>query len=309
MEIILFFLLGIIAALFKSDLEIPESISKFFSIFLLLSIGLKGGHELANAENLNGFLPVLITGLVSCVLLPLIMFSTFKKRLGIENAAALSACYGSVSAITFITAQTVLQKQNIISSGYMVAVMALMEIPAILGGVYFYKKSLGEYQIQKISDLFKSILSSKSIVLLIGGFVIGIVMDSASWLGISPLIQGCFKGILAFFLIDLGLVAQRQIKEAFKHKCSVFLIAVLLPLMAGTVALVVSSYFNVSIGDRVLISVLVGSASYIAAPAAIRASMPQANPSLYLGLPLAITFPLNLALGIPYYVFLSQTLN
>ena len=309
MEIILFFLLGITAALFKSDLEIPESVSKFFSIFLLLSIGLKGGHELTTAENFSGFLPVLITGIASCILIPIIIFRAFKMRLGIDNAAALSACYGSVSAITFITAQTVLQKQNIVSSGYMVAVMALMEIPAILGGVYFYKKSLGKYQIQKNSGSFKSILSSKSIILLIGGFLIGLVMDSTSWAGISPLIQGCFKGILAFFLIDLGLAAQRQLKEAFMHKSSVFLIAVLLPLMVGTVASMVSCYFNVALGDRVLISVLVGSASYIAAPAAIRASMPQANPSLYLGLPLAITFPLNLAFGIPYYIFLSQALN
>ena len=166
MEIILFFALGILAALIKSDLEIPEQLSKSLSIFLLLSIGLKGGHELSSADNLSGFLPVVLIGLAFCVVIPIVFFFLFKNKLGDNNAGALSACYGSVSAVTFITAQSVLDSRNIPHSGFMVATMALMEIPAILIGIYFYQKFSQTKKIVSRIQLFRSVITSdrKSVV-------------------------------------------------------------------------------------------------------------------------------------------------
>ena len=307
MEIILFFALGIFAALIRSDLEIPDQLSKSLSIFLLLSIGLKGGHELISAESLAGFVPVVILGLCSCLLIPILYFFFFKNHIGKNNAGALAACYGSVSAVTFITAQSVLESQNINFSGFMVATMALMEIPAIIIGIFLYQKYSNSKK--NISLLFKSVVTSKSVILLVGGFIIGLTMDSASWAGISTLVQGCFKGVLCLFLIDLGILAQRQLKDTLNYKKSILVIAVVLPIIFGTIAFFLGHILNFSTGNKILLSVLVGSASYIAAPAAVKSSIPTANPSLFLGLPLALTFPMNLLIGIPYYIYLSQLLS
>ncbi len=305
--IILFFILGAISSWIRSDLEIPDSISKFLSIFLLLSLGLKGGHEVRNAENLLGFLPTLSFGLASCLALPIFLFFILKKRLGIANAAALAASYGSVSAVTFITAQSILENEGIAFSGYMVAIMALMEIPAILVGVFFYQKYSNDTK-AKSRSILKSIFAMKSVVLLIGGFVIGILMNEGSWGSISPVIQGCFKGVLAFFLLDLGIVAQKQLRQAWKFKLVAIPIAIFFPIAFGCITSFAGHFFGLTQGDQILLAVLVGSASYIAAPAAIRSSVQGANPSLYLALPLALTFPMNLLFGIPIYIEISNWL-
>lgn len=304
--IILFFILGALASWFRSDLEIPEQISKFLSIFLLLSLGLKGGHEVRIAENLFGFIPSLSIGLASCLALPVVLFFALKNRLGIANAAALAASYGSVSAVTFITAQSILENEGIASSGYMVAIMALMEVPAILIGIYFYQRASKNKSHER--SLFLSIFSTKSVVLLMGGFVIGLLMNDTSWKGISPVVQGSFKGVLAFFLLDLGVVAQKQLREAWKFKSFAALVAFGAPLLFGTLALLAAHLVGLSRGDQILTAVLAGSASYIAAPATVRTTMPEANPSLYLAMPLALTFPMNLLFGIPMYIELSLML-
>lgn len=304
--IILFFILGVFASWIKSDLQIPDSVSKFLSIFLLLSLGLKGGHEVRFAENLTGFFPSLTLGLISCLAVPVALFLAIKNRLGVANASALSASYGSVSAVTFITAQGILENDGLIFSGYMVAVMALMEIPAILIGVYLYQKFAKNADTTR--SIFSTIFSAKSVVLLLGGFIIGLSMNDKSWVGISPVVQGAFKGVLAFFLLDLGIVAQKQLREAWKFKFLSFPIAVMFPLACGTLALLAGHWLGIMRGDLVLLATLVGSASYIAAPAAMRSSIPSANPSLYLALPLALTFPMNLIFGIPFYIELSDYL-
>lgn len=303
--IILFFILGAFASWIKSDLEVPEAVSKFLSIFLLLSLGLKGGHEVRVAENLAGFFPSLSIGLASCLLLPMILFWVLRSKLGAANAAALSASYGSVSAVTFVTAQGLLENEGIAFIGYMVAVMALMEIPAILIGIYYYQEFSNKASSSSRSIL-KSILSTKSVVLLLGGFIIGLAMNQSSWGSISPVVQGSFKGVLAFFLLDLGFIAQKQLKEAWTFKSIAIPIAILSPLLFGAITLLLASWVGISQGDQILIAVLVGSASYIAAPAAVRSSIPEANPSLYLALPLALTFPMNLIFGIPFYTDLSN---
>lgn len=305
--IILFFVLGVVASWIKSDLQMPDSVSKFLSIFLLLSLGLKGGHEVRFAESFVGFLPTLSLGLASCVVIPIILFFLVKGRLGAADAAAMAASYGSVSAVTFITAQGILENESISSSGYMVAIMALMEIPAILISVYLYQRMMGTSSSRR--SVFVSIFSAKSVVLLLGGFIIGILMNERSWSGISPVIQGSFKGVLAFFLLDLGYVAQKQIRQAWNQKSLVLPLAIMFPLFWGTLSLLVGHFCGLSQGDLVLLASLVGSASYIAAPAAVRSSIPSANPSLYLALPLALTFPMNILFGIPFYIQMTRLIS
>lgn len=306
-SIILFFVLGILASWAKSDLHLPDAISKFLSIFLLLSLGLKGGHEVRIAESLSGFVPTLILCLTSCLAIPLFLFFLIKRQIGIHNAAALSASYGSISAITFIAAQGVLENESISYNGYLVAIMAIMELPAILIALglhhYFLKSShMG-------ASNLSSLLASKSVVLLFGGFLIGLTMNEKSWMGISPIIQDAFKGVLLFFLLDLGVVAQKQLDEAWKFKWTAVVISMVFPLLFGTLTLIAGHALNIERGDLVLMSTLVGSASYIAAPAAMKSSIPSANPGLYLALPLALTFPMNLLFGIPYYLLLSDWLQ
>jgi hypothetical protein len=302
--IALFFFLGAFASWIKSDLEIPDAISKFLSIFLLLSLGLKGGHEVRTADALQGLGLTLSIGLASCFLIPAYFIFGLKRLFGSANAAALGACYGSVSAITFITAQGFLETMSIKYDGYMVAIMALMEIPAIIFAIdqYRKRKHMGE------SNLL-ALFSAKSVILLLGGFLIGFLMNDFSWKGIGPVIQSSFRGVLAFFLLDLGILAQRKLADAWRYKTQAIIVACLLPLIHGSVALLIAAWVGVSYGNSILLAVLVGSASYIAAPAAIRASVPDANPSLYVALPLALTFPLNVIVGIPFYIFLRSSLG
>lgn len=306
--IVLFFLLGILASWLKSDLEIPEPVSKFLSIFLLLSLGLKGGHEVQIAENLAGFIPSLSIGLVSCFVIPVVLFFSLKRRLGVTNSAALASAYGSVSAVTFITAQTILENKGISFSGYMIAIMAIMEIPAIVMGLFFYQR-YSKTNSTNSAGVFRSIFSTKSVVLLIGGFVIGLILNEISWKGISPVVQNCFKGFLAFFLLDLGLLAQKQLREAWKYNVFAAGVAFIVPLFFGSLALIAGHFVNLSSGNQILTAVLVGSASYIAAPAMVRTAMPEANASLYLAMPLALTFPMNVLFGIPFYIAFAQFLN
>jgi len=301
----LFFFLGIIASWLKSDLEIPDSISKFLSIFLLLSLGLKGGHEVAIATDLSGFFLVSLLGLSSCVLIPYFLFPLLRRWLEVADAAALAACYGSVSAVTLIAAQEFLRSRGIEFSGYMVALMALMEIPAILIALSFYRRAASKVEQQRNAP---SMFAAKSVVLLLGGFLIGFAMNESSWAGIAPLVQGNFKGILAFFLLDLGLSAQKQLREAWNFKVMSLITACALPLVHGLTLLVLAHWVGVPQGDQILLAVLAGSASYIAAPAAIRASIPSANPSLFVALPLAMTFPMNVLVGIPIYHVMSSYL-
>jgi len=301
--VILFFFLGALASWAKSDLEIPEQVSKFLSIFLLLSLGLKGGHEVRVAESLEGFGVLLGLGMLSCLLIPLYLFHAQKGRLGLANAAALAACYGSVSAVTFIAGQGYLQNEGIAFSGFMVAIMALMEIPAIIVALALYRSANPEAPGHGRPAW--AILSSKSVVLLAGGFIIGLLMNEPTWDSVKPVVQGSFKGFLAFFLLDLGVAAQRKLRDAWRFRKSAILIGCLLPVLHGLITLGLCAAFGVARGDSILLAALVGSASYIAAPAAIRASIPEANPSLYVALPLALTFPMNVLIGIPLYIYLS----
>lgn len=305
---LLFFILGLAAGFIKSDLKVPEQISQIISIYLLLAIGLKGGHEIRSAEHLNGLGAILIIGLISCLFIPYYLFRRLKNMIGSANAAALAACYGSVSAITFIAAQNYLDHQNLPTSGFMVAVMALMETPAIIFSLWLLrvKENQGHNSNQSV-DLF-AILKTKSVVLLIGGFIIGLCLNASTWISIKPIVQDSFRGILIFFLLDLGLVAYNQLKYLKENKKIYVIVGSVLPLLHGSLALSAAYIFGAQQGDSILLAILVGSASYIAVPAVLRTAVPEANAGLYTALPLAVTFPINVILGLPYYLYLSKLL-
>lgn len=301
--ILAFFFLGVFASWVRSDLEIPEAIAKFLSIYLLLSIGMKGGHEVQIADDLSQFWPVFVIGLGSCVLIPRLIVFLFRHQLNLEDRIALAGCFASVSAITFVTAQSMLDRQLITSSGFMVAVMALMEIPGIIVAMSLYRRNQAKSAFEGSGI---RVFSAKSVILLLGGFLIGLIMNQESWTAMKPMTQDLFKGFLGLFLLDLGIVAQKRMKEIGKRPVLVLCAAILVPLCLGTISLWIAAAWGVRQGDQILIATLIGSASYIAAPAAFRLAIPRADPALYVALPMAVTFPFNVILGIPYYIAMSK---
>jgi uncharacterized protein len=299
----LFFLLGIIAGVARSDLKFSEGVSGFLSIFLLLSLGLKGGYEVQNSADVQSLIAALGLGFISCLFIPKVIFVLFRKKMSIANAAALAAGYGSVSAVTFVTAQSYLSAQGVSFSGHMVAVMAFMEIPAIVVALFLVMSQQSEVTSR---GALRRAVTGKSVFLLLGGFALGMVLNESTWISLKPIFSDSFKGILALFLIDLGMAAQKQFREVYQSFTRALCVGLLLPLTFGTLGLLFAHQMHLSQGDSVLMAVLIGSASYIAAPAAIRASLPHANPALYIALPLGLTFPFNIFLGIPYYFTLAQ---
>jgi hypothetical protein len=297
---LLFFLLGIIAVQLKSDLEIPSNSSKFISLYLLFSIGFKGGQELSHSHlNLSVIWSILF-GIALSIAIPLYTFFILKKKLGIENAGAIAAAYGSVSAVTFVTAVSFLEFQKVTFNGHMVAIMALMEAPAIIVGVMlisWFKKDSS----LKISNIIKHSLTNGSVLLILGSLVIGFLANQDQAQGIKPFTTDLFKGFLVLFLLDMGITSGRKLNEFIKNGWFTTLFAVAVPLINGCLVAYFSSYITPEIGDRFIFSVLAASASYIAVPAAMKIAVPNANPGLYLPMALAVTFPFNITFGLPLY--------
>jgi uncharacterized protein len=308
--VILFFILGLGAAFARSDLTIPEAIAKGLSIYLMIAIGLKGGIEVAK----TGFTPDLIVaalaGIALSFLLPFVAFfllTTF-ARLNRVNAAAVSAHYGSVSVVTFVTAAEILGRQGLGPAGYMVAVLALMETPAIISGLLLARKSGGQ-QDPGTSGLWHEVLLNASVVLLIGSFLIGLAAGPEGFLPIAPLFDGLFRGLLCLFLLDMGLIAGRRLIETRALTLRAAGMAVLLPLMNGVLGTVIGTLIGLDVGSAAALGILAASASYIAVPAAMRLALPQADPGLYLSMSLGVTFPFNIILGIPLYAMLAQAIG
>lgn len=302
---LLFFCLGIFAAFIKSDLEIPPNSSKFISLYLMFSIGFKGGQELAHSEFGKEILWAFAIGLLSSILIPLYSFWIAKKKFGIYNAAALAAAYGSISAVTFLTTISFLDIQGIDYDGFMVAVMASMEAPAIVMGVLLlaiFSKSTQVASRIDLGAILKHSISNGSVVLLMGSLLIGFMASDEQARGIEPFTTDIFKGFLAVFLLDMGLTSGKHLKVFKSNGISAFLFAILIPAFNGCLIALISGFFLDSIGNRLLLAILVASASYIAVPAAIRLAVPKANPGLYLPMTLAITFPFNITFGIPIYL-------
>lgn len=304
---LLFFALGTIAALVKSDLEIPESSVKFISLYLLFAIGFKGGQELAHSGFNNEIIYSLLFGLVLSASIPLYTFFILKKRLSISDSGAIAAAYGSVSAVTFVAAVSYLESQNIPFGGHMVAVMALMESPAIIVGVILMMKF--EKSSEKNNNI-KSILhhsfTNGSVLMILGSIVIGFIADTKQAEGIKPFTTDIFKGFLAIFLLEMGMVTAKRFKGFFKYGFFVTFFAIIIPAINGSIVAYVSQFVTEDVGNRFIFAILAASASYIAVPAAMRLAAPKADPGLYIPMALGVTFPFNITLGMPlYYMIIS----
>lgn len=304
---ILFFVLGIIAVLIKSDLEIPAQTIKFISLYLLFSIGFKGGQELAHSSFNYDVIYALLFGLCIAAVIPLYVFFVLRRKVAIADAGAIAATYGSVSAVTFVSAVAFLDLLQVSYSGYMVAVMALMEAPAIVMGVLlikiYDKKEEGR---QPLLPIIKHSFSNGSVLIILGSLIIGLISDSRQAEGIKPFTTDIFKGFLAIFLLDLGMMTARRI-AAFKNSGLLLaLLAIVFPLINGTLVALLSHSILTDAGDRFLMSILAASASYIAVPAAMKLAAPKADPGLYLPMALGVTFPFNITIGMPLFFALAQ---
>jgi hypothetical protein len=300
---LLFFLLGIIAVRLKSDLEIPPNSSKFISLYLLFSIGFKGGQELAHSEFSSEIIWAILFGLLVSILIPFYTFFILKRKLSTENAGAIAAAYGSISAVTFVTAVSFLETFNIKFSGYLVAVMALMEAPAIIIGFLLIKSySKTKQPTSSFKEIIKHALTNGSVLLIVGSLIIGLLASDKQALGIKPFTTDLFKGFLAIFLLDMGIISGRKLNDFFKSGWFTLAFAVVIPLVNGTIVAIASQLITHDVGNRFILATLAASASYIAVPAAMKIAVPKANPGLYLPMALAVTFPINITIGLPLYL-------
>lgn len=308
--IILSFVLGLCAALARSDLTIPEAAAKGMSIYLLFSIGFKGGVSLSEHGIDGRLLSSLLAGLVLSTLTPFVAYALLRAvtRLSVVDAAAVAGHYGSISIVTFVAATSVLEAQGIVAEGYMVAVAAVMEAPAILSALWLVSRA-GASDAQIKGDIWREILFNGSIVLLVGAFAIGAITGGDGLSQISAFIVTPFQGVLCLFLLDMGLVAGRGLRSARGQVTApVIAFGAVMPLVGASMGLAAALLVGLSIGGTALLMVLAASASYIAVPAAMRVALPEADPSLYLTLSLGVTFPFNLALGIPLYLATASAL-
>ena len=307
---ILFFLFGIGAGLLRSNLEIPPPISKFLSLYLLMALGLKGGFALSQSGLNVDVAKGLGAAVFLAVFIPTIGYQLLKRITGPFDAAAIAATYGSVSAVTFMTAVQFLDGNKITYSGHMSAAMAMMESPAILLAVFWVngirKKISGTSHSHTLKQTLHESLTDGAQLLLLGAMLVGILSGEQGKTMMAPFSVDLFKGMLAFFLLDMGLTASRNFHYLKGKSLLLIAYAVLGPITHSLLALGLAFALDMSLGDSILLMVLASSASYIAVPAALKLAIPEASPSLYLGLSLGLTFPLNIILGIPFYSYLAN---
>jgi uncharacterized protein len=299
---LLFFVLGVFAVMVKSDLEIPKSSSKFISLYLLFAIGFKGGQELSHSGFTTEIIYSLLFGLAISSLIPLYLFFILKRKLSISDSGAVAAAYGSVSAVTFVAAISFLEAQKIAYGGHMVAVMALMESPAIIMGVILLMKFDSENRGKgKLTETIKHSFTNGSVLMILGSLLIGFIADTKQAEGIKPFTTDIFKGFLAIFLLEMGMVTAKRFSAFKKYGWFATLFAIVVPIINGCIVAALSSLFIHDIGNRFIFAILAASASYIAVPAAMRIAAPRADPGLYVPMALGITFPFNITIGMPLY--------
>jgi uncharacterized protein len=304
---LLFFVLGIVAVYLKSDLEIPPNSSKFISLYLLFSIGFKGGQELSHEMFTSEIVWSMLFGICISLIIPLYTFFILKRKLNVFDAGAVAAAYGSVSAVTFVTAVSYLESQQLSLHGHMVAIMALMESPAIIIGlvlISIFNKEASN--IIKKNAVIKHSLTNGSVLLILGSLIIGFLASDKQAEGIKPFTNDLFKGFLAIFLLDMGVISGRKLKSFFSFGWFPFAFAIFIPLFNGCIFALLSSFVTSDIANRFMFAVLAASASYIAVPAAMKITVPKANPGLYLPMALAVTFPINITIGMPIYFSIVQ---
>ena len=304
---LLFFVLGIVAVYLKSDLEIPSNSSKFISLYLLFAIGFKGGQELSHESFSVEIGWSMLFGIAISFIIPIYTFFILNKKLNVYDSGAIAAAYGSVSAVTFVTAVSYLEAHQLFLHGHMVAIMALMESPAIIVGLLLVSTFDKENKqaIQK-KTVLKHSFTNGSVLLILGSLTIGFIANAKQAEGIKPFTNDLFKGFLAIFLLDMGITSGKKLKAFFSFGWFPVLFAFFIPLFNGCTVALLSSMVTNDISNRFMFAVLAASASYIAVPAAMKISVPKANPGLFLPMALAVTFPINITLGIPMYFSIIQ---
>lgn len=304
---VLAFALGFAAILIKSDLKLPEGLYSSLSIYLLFAIGLKGGVALkgSSISQLGG--PVLATLAIS-ILTPAIAYNVCRKigKLDRIDSAAMAAHYGSVSAVTFIAATTFAQAQGLAPEGFMPALVAILEIPAILFALWLVLRKNKE---RSLGPLVHELITGRAIVLLLGGLLIGLIATPSGMKQVQPLFGDIFKGALTIFLLEMGLVAGSKFSELKERAPFLLTFGTVIPLINGAIGVVAGVWAGLSPGGAGVLGAMAASASYIAAPAAVRIMLPEANASLYLTGAIAVTFPFNLIVGIPLYAELAKTIS
>jgi len=303
--IVLFFLLGIVARLAKSDLRLPEALYEALSIYLLLAIGIRGGVELAQ-QPIGAVLPHALSAIVMGAAIPFLVFPILLKvgKLPRADSASIAAHYGSVSVVTFAVALSFLLKNGVNAESHMPLLVALMEAPGIIAGILLAR--MGGPQRISWGPLAHEVLFGKSVLLLLGGLAIGATAGPQGVKPIEPLFMGLFKGVLALFLLEMGLVAGGRLADLRRTGAFLITFGVVAPLSLGALGALVGHLVGLSIGGSALLATLAASASYIAAPTAMRIAVPEANPALSIGLALGVTFPFNITIGIPLYLQLAR---
>jgi hypothetical protein len=314
--LVLSFVLGLVAGLVKSDLDMPEVVGKAIAIYLMLAIGLKGGVEMAQAGIGLAILPALLAALLLSFGMPYIAYPLLRRLAGADrvNAAAVAAHYGSVSIVTFVAATQMLARDGIGYEGYLVAMLAVMETPAIIAGLLLAGRALALEGDSGAAapdrgdrrELLREVLANGSVMLLVGGFLIGWISGSDGYAAVQPFFDAPFKGVLCLFLLEMGLLVSRRVSGFQSLRPGLVAFGLYMPLIGAALGLCIAWALGLSVGGGTLLATLAASASYIAVPAAMRLALPQADPSLYVTLSLGVTFPFNLIAGIPLYAAMAR---
>ncbi len=311
--VVLFFVLGFLAAAIRSDLSIPDPIAKAMSIYLMAAIGLKGGVEIAQTGLTDTVLLAAAAGIGLSFLLPFAVFAVLRAtKTDAINAGSIAAHYGSVSVVTFVTAVELLKGAGLESDGYMVGVMALMETPAIITGLLLARRFSEKDTSASAGGgggLAHEVLTNASVMLLLGAFAIGWIVGVDGYEPVSPFFSAGFKGVLCLFLLDMGLVASRRLFESRALTPVLVVIAIGFPIVNGAIGVALGTVLGLGMANAAILGVLAASASYIAVPAAMRLSLPEANPGISLAMSLGVTFPFNIILGIPLFAAIARALG
>lgn len=314
---VLFFALGLLAALGRSDLTIPEAVAKALALYLMMSIGFKGGAEVARSGLSQAMMLTMLAGIILSFLIPVIGYFALRavSRLPAVDAAAVAAHYGSISIVTFVAATETVKGQGLPFEGFLVAVAAVMETPAILSALLLARRATRSgpepsRETATTGELLREVSLNGSVVMLVGSFLIGWATGAKGLAMIAPFIVDPFRGVLCLFLLDMGLVAGRGMREGAKHLSPpVLVFGIAMPLVSAALATLAIWPVGLTLGGTALFITLAASASYIAVPAAMRLALPEARPAIYLTLSLGVTFPFNLIIGIPLYLALAQAVT
>ncbi|WP_427453856.1 sodium-dependent bicarbonate transport family permease [Litorimonas sp. WD9-15] len=310
--IVLFFVLGLGAALLRSQMTVPEAFAKGLAIYLMMAIGLKGGVEMSKTALTADIFLIAFVALLLSFATPFLSYMMLRvtSKMSRLDAAATAGHYGSISIVTFVAATQALQLAGIVTSGYMVAMAALMEVPAIMSALLLAQRSMkksGEVAGSEKGELFREVFLNASVVVLVGALVIGWITGEAGMEKVAPFFVTPFQGVLCLFLLDMGLNAGRGLRQGWKQlDIGALSFGISMPLISAVITTGLCALMGLSVGDAALLITLAASASYIAVPAAMRLALPKAQPSIYLTLSLGVTFPFNLTLGIPLYILLAQ---